>query len=105
VPLIGALPADLVYLCSQTIGNLARGLVYTVLAVYYVTVVGLDPLHLVLVGTILEGTILLLEVPTGVLADVFNRKATIVAGRMLVGLAACLWVGVGTTTSGKRCSD
>ncbi len=87
MPLIGALPADLVYLGSQTIGNLARGLVYTVLAVYYVTVVGLDPLQLVLVGTILEGTILLLEVPTGVLADVFNRKHTIVAGRMLVGLA------------------
>jgi len=50
-----ALPADLVYLGSQTISNLARGLVYTVLAVYYVTVVGLDPLQLVLVGTILEG--------------------------------------------------
>lgn len=87
MPLIGALPADLVYLGSQTIGNLARGLVYTVLAVYYVTVVGLDPLQLVLVGTILEGTILLLEVPTGVLADVFNRKQTIVAGRAMVGLA------------------
>jgi len=87
MPLIGAFPADLVYLGSQTVGNVARGLVYTVLAVYYVTVVGLDPLQLVLVGTILEGTILLLEVPTGVLADVFNRRATIVAGRLLVGLA------------------
>jgi MFS family permease len=87
LPFTRPLPAHAVYFGSQIVGNLARGLVYTVLAVYYVTVVGLDPLQLVLVGTVLEGTILLLEVPTGLIADVFSRRLTIVAGRVLVGLA------------------
>ena len=38
----------------------------------------MDPLQLVLVGTVLEGTIVLLELPTGVLADSYSRKLSIV---------------------------
>jgi hypothetical protein len=49
--------------------------------------VGLDPLQLVLVGTVLEATIIVFEVPTGVVADVFSRRLSIVMGRLLFGLA------------------
>jgi MFS family permease len=63
---------------------------FTPLAVYYVTTVGLDPLQLVLVGTVLEGTIILFEIPTGIVADVFSRRLSVVLGRVLFGLAFVL---------------
>ena len=46
----------------------------TVISVYRIEVVGLDPLRLVLLGTALEVTVLLCEVPTGVLADTYGRR-------------------------------
>jgi MFS transporter, DHA3 family, tetracycline resistance protein len=58
--------------------------------VYYVTTVGLDPLQLVLVGTVLEGTIILFEVPTGVVADVYSRRLSVILGRLLFGVAFVL---------------
>ena len=47
---------------------------------------GLNPFQLVLVGTALQGTIFLCEVPTGVLADVYSRKRSVVIGLCLLGL-------------------
>ena len=41
----------------------------TTSGVYAIREVGLDPLQLVLMGTVLEGAYLLFELPTGVLAD------------------------------------
>ena len=43
--------------------------VFTINLVYQVKQVGLNPLQLVLVGTTLELTAFLLEIPTGVVAD------------------------------------
>ncbi len=60
--------------------------IFTVSAIYQVTVVGLDPLQLVLVGTMLEATAFLFEVPTGVVADVYSRKLSIVIGYVLIGI-------------------
>jgi hypothetical protein len=62
------LDAATVYLITCAIDAFRQRLTYTVLAVYYVTVVSMDPLQLVLVGTVLEGASLLFEVPTGVIA-------------------------------------
>jgi DHA3 family tetracycline resistance protein-like MFS transporter len=53
--------------------------------VYQATVVGLSPLQLVLVGTALEATVFVFEVPTGVVADVRSRRLSIVIGYVLVG--------------------
>ncbi len=78
-------PAAVVYLVSQAVGNFARGLVYTVLAVYYITAVGLNPFQLVFVGTVLELAGLLFELPTGVLADVYGRRRSVIVGRLLIG--------------------
>lgn len=45
----------------------------------------LTPLQLVLVGTTLEAAIFIFEIPTGVVADVFSRRLSIVIGWLLIG--------------------
>ncbi|WP_432948328.1 MFS transporter [Kribbella sp. CA-253562] len=60
-------------------------LCFTLSAVYYVKDVGLDPLQLVLVGTTLEVACFLFEVPTGIVADLFSRRLSIVIGFALIG--------------------
>ncbi len=47
---------------------------------------GLSPFELVLIGTALQGTIFVCEVPTGVLADVYGRRLSIIIGLCLLGL-------------------
>ncbi len=43
--------------------------------------------QLVLVGTTLELTVLLFEVPTGIVADAYSRRTSIIIGYFLMGLA------------------
>lgn len=91
-------------------------MIFTVTSFYEVTVAGLSGLQLVLVGTALEMSILLFEVPTGVVADVYSRRLSIIIGYAIMGagflieglfpyivpilLASALW-GLGYTfTSG-----
>jgi DHA3 family tetracycline resistance protein-like MFS transporter len=64
----------------------AFALVFTLNMVYQVTKVGLNPLQLVLVGTTLEATVFLFEVPTGVVADVYSRRLSILIGLAIIGL-------------------
>lgn len=45
----------------------------------------LNPLQLVLVGAVLEATIFVMEIPTGVMADMFSRKLSVVLGLVLLG--------------------
>ena len=49
-------------------------------------VVGLDPLQLILVGTVLEAAYFLGEIPTGIVADVYSRKLSLIIGFLLIGL-------------------
>ncbi len=57
----------------------------TVAAVYRIEVVHLDPLRLVLLGTALEVAVFLFEVPTGVLADTYGRRRSVITGCILMG--------------------
>ncbi|MBI2951553.1 MFS transporter, partial [bacterium] len=79
----GAYP---VYLILSGASTLFSAMMFTVLTVYYVTVVGLNPLQLVLVGTVMEATAFLFEVPTGVVADVYSRRLSVIIGTFLVGV-------------------
>jgi hypothetical protein len=63
----------LVYLILSFASSLIFSLIFTVNLLYHVTVVELSPLQLVLVGTILETSVFLFEVPTGIVADVKMR--------------------------------
>jgi MFS transporter, DHA3 family, tetracycline resistance protein len=69
---------------------LARSLGWTVAAVYFVREVGMTPLELVLVGTALEIAYFLFEVPTGVVADMYGRRASVILGQVLMGTAFVL---------------
>jgi DHA3 family tetracycline resistance protein-like MFS transporter len=69
-------------------------LTFTLSLVYYIRDVGLDPLQMVLVGTVLEATVFLAEVPTGVVADLVSRRLSIIVGLLLIGPAFLLQASV-----------
>jgi len=58
--------------------------------VWWVVDVGLSPLQLVLLGTALEVSVLLAETPTGVVADLYSRKWSLVASYVVMGAAMTL---------------
>ncbi|MFI6679409.1 MFS transporter [Kribbella sp. NPDC050470] len=60
-------------------------LTFTLTLVYYVRDAGLDPLQMVLVGTTLELACFLFEVPTGIVADLYSRRLSIIIGVVLIG--------------------
>lgn len=78
------------YLLGMGLSAFATTLAYTVNLVYQVKQVGLNPLQLVLVGTTLELTALLTEIPTGVVADVYSRRLSIIVGFTLLGFGLIL---------------
>lgn len=80
------LPAYPVYLTIQAASAFFYTLVFTVTAVWRVERAGLNPLQLVLVGTALESTVFLFEVPTGVVADVYSRRLSVVIGFFIIGV-------------------
>jgi len=84
------LDPTLVYLILAGASALLHSTMFTVYTVYYVKAVGLNPLQLVLVGTTLEATALLFEVPTGVVADVYSRRLSVILGVFLLGTAFML---------------
>jgi DHA3 family tetracycline resistance protein-like MFS transporter len=59
--------------------------IFTVETLYQVKAALLNPLQIVLVGTVLELSIFLFEVPTGILADRKSRRASVIAGYFLIG--------------------
>jgi MFS transporter, DHA3 family, tetracycline resistance protein len=78
------------YLFLETVSSLFYFLAFTATSLYEINVAGLSPLQLVLVGTTLELTVLLCEVPTGIVADVYSRRLSIIIGFFIVGLGFLL---------------
>ena len=75
-----------VYLILQFGSALLFSLIFTVSQLYFVTTVHLSPLQLVLAGTILEATVFIFEIPTGVVADVRSRRLSVIIGYALMGV-------------------
>ena len=75
-----------VYLFISGASGLFFMLYATIASVYRIQTVGLNPLELVLVGTALELAILIFEVPTGVLADIYGRRRSVIVGFLLIGV-------------------
>ena len=63
---------------------------WTTGAVYLVRDAGLTPLQLVLAGTALEVAYFVSEVPTGVLADLYSRRLSLVVSAFVCGLGMVL---------------
>lgn len=68
------------YLLFGGVSSFLFAVAYTVVNVYRVEAAGLTPLQLVLVGTVLEVTYFLFNVPTGVVADTYSRRWSVVVG-------------------------
>ena len=79
------LPAYPLSIGMSAAEGLAVSTVITTSLVYQVETVGLNPLQLILVGTVLEATIFAFEIPTGVVADVYSRRLSVVIGLALTG--------------------
>lgn len=60
-------------------------LAFTLSLVFQVDVVGLTPFQLIIIGTVLEATCFLAEVPTGVVADLRSRKWSVIIGLVTMG--------------------
>lgn len=65
----------------------ARGLMFAALASYWVVQARLSPLQLVLLGTSLEATLFLLQIPTGAFADTVGRRPATVIGYAGLGIS------------------
>jgi len=86
------LSAGGVYLLIGAWVGLAFALIMASYALYYITIAHLDALQLVLVGTALEASYFVFEIPTGVLADTLSRRMSVIAGFGIIGVA---WAGQG----------
>jgi DHA3 family tetracycline resistance protein-like MFS transporter len=64
---------------------------WVVAAVYLVRTLHLSPLQLVLMGTAMEGAVFLFELPTGIVADTYSRKLSLIVGYLGMGAA---WVAI-----------
>jgi MFS transporter, DHA3 family, tetracycline resistance protein len=80
------LSASTVWYAYEAVASFLWATVFTVTAYYFVTEVGMSPLELVLVGTVMELSIFVFEVPTGIVADTTSRRLSIVIG-VIMGVA------------------
>jgi DHA3 family tetracycline resistance protein-like MFS transporter len=69
---------------------------WVVMSVYLVSELHLSPLQLVLMGTAMEAAVFLFEVPTGVVADTYSRRLSLVIGYLGMGVA---WLAVGLVSA------
>jgi DHA3 family tetracycline resistance protein-like MFS transporter len=108
--------AEKVYKQLRIFMSMLHWMCFVVSSLYYIQIVGMTPLELVLTGTTLEASIFILEIPTGMVADVFGRRISILIGLLLnaagfllqglwpafvgVLLAQVLWGAGYTFTSG-----
>jgi DHA3 family tetracycline resistance protein-like MFS transporter len=79
------LKANFVYLFIEFSASVFFSMMFVVTSLYEATLAGLSPFQLVLVGTALEISVFLFEVPTGIVADIYSRRLSIIMGYVLMG--------------------
>jgi MFS transporter, DHA3 family, tetracycline resistance protein len=79
------LDAYAVYLIIEGAWSLFFAMIATINLVYQVEIARLNPLQLVLVGTMLEAVCFVCQVPTGALADAYSRRFSVITGMFLMG--------------------
>ena len=78
--------AYMVYMGMRATSAFAFSLVITYELVYHTIAVGLNPLQLVTVGVVLECMTFFFEIPTGVVADLYSRRLSVLIGLALMGV-------------------
>src|SRR5918996_1877336 len=76
-----------VWLAYKGLDSFSLALGWTLAPVFFVTELGLSPLELVLAGTALEVAYFLFEVPTGIVADTYSRRISILVAMVVMGAA------------------
>lgn len=84
------LTAKNVYLIMTSANWLIFSLFSTVVNVYLATEVTNDPFQLVIIWTVYRTTTLLFEIPTGIVADVYSRRLSVIIGHVLIGMGAII---------------
>ncbi|HEX6843625.1 MAG TPA: MFS transporter [Actinomycetota bacterium] len=87
-----------VFLIYQAANGLFFRLLATVFNVFLIIELDFDPLLLTLMGTTLEVSYLLFELPTGIVADTIGRKVSVVIGVAGVG-ASFVLLGLSTSVA------
>lgn len=84
---------DRVFLTIAAVAASISTMAFTVAPLYRIQVAGLDNLELVLAGTIMEACVFCFEVPTGIVADLWSRKWSVVIGHFGIGLGFLIEAG------------
>jgi MFS transporter, DHA3 family, tetracycline resistance protein len=79
-----------IYLIYSGVTALLFIMIKTIREVYRIDLALLNPFQLVVVGTTLEITGFLFEIPTGIVADRYSRKWSVIIGLSLTGFAFLL---------------
>jgi DHA3 family tetracycline resistance protein-like MFS transporter len=79
-----------VYLLLMAVSTFSFSLAFTTSAVYRYETAGLNPFQLILLGTALEASIFLFEIPTGIVADLYSRRLSMVIGFTMIGAGLIL---------------
>jgi len=80
------LNAYTIYMTLVAISALCFSIAFTTSAIYRFEMAQLNPLQLVLVGTVLEASVFLFEIPTGIVADIYSRRLSVIIGYALIGV-------------------
>ncbi|MDA0270641.1 MAG: MFS transporter [Chloroflexi bacterium] len=78
------------YLGFVGLGGGFMSMMTVMYSLYVVRDVGLTPFQLVIAGTALEASVLLFEVPTGVLADAVSRRLSVIVGYAVMAFGMVL---------------
>jgi len=84
------IPALRVYLLNQFLTGILFWMFFCVNTLFFIQNAHLDALQLVLVGTALEAGIFLFEIPTGIVADLYSRRFSVIIGTAVIGLGTLL---------------
>jgi DHA3 family tetracycline resistance protein-like MFS transporter len=79
--------ADRTWLVYRATESFAMAIGWTLAPVYFVQEVGMDPLQLILTGTFMEIAYFLFEVPTGVVADSYSRRTSVIVAQVIMGVS------------------
>jgi MFS transporter, DHA3 family, tetracycline resistance protein len=81
------LPAETIYYIRSAVWEFNSGLIFTSIWVLYYSVMKLNLFEISLISIVITLSNVVLEVPTGILADVYSRRLSVVLGGIFIGLA------------------
>jgi DHA3 family tetracycline resistance protein-like MFS transporter len=79
------------YLLLEGVTGFTMSMIFAVYMIVQVSVLKLSPFQLIIIGTALEIAILLFEVPTGIIADIYSRRLSLIIGVFMVGISFLLF--------------